>query len=64
MIAAAKIIRGFDRRTLAEVPIALLIVNYSVDMLYQHFHGGSRKTRPICWSSMRRAGSSITPIAN
>ena len=37
VIAAAKIIRGFDRRTLAEVPIALLIVNYSVDMLYQHF---------------------------
>ena len=39
VIAAAKIIRGFDRRTLAEVPIALLIVNYSVDMLYQHFRG-------------------------
>src|SRR5918995_6143285 len=41
VIAAAKIIRGFDRRTLAEVPIALLIVNYSVDMLYQHFHGST-----------------------
>jgi PAS domain S-box-containing protein len=40
VIAAAKIIRGFDRQTLAEVPIALLIVNYSVDMLYQHFRGG------------------------
>jgi PAS domain S-box-containing protein len=41
VIAAAKIIRGFDRRTLTEVPIALLIVNYSVDMLYQHFHGST-----------------------
>ncbi|MGF7210281.1 PAS domain S-box-containing protein [Skermanella aerolata] len=41
VIAAAKVIRGFDRQTLTEVPVALLIVNYSVDLLYQHFHGST-----------------------
>ncbi|EWY38840.1 chemotaxis protein CheY [Skermanella stibiiresistens SB22] len=37
VITAAKVMRRFDRATLRETPVALLVVNYSVDLLYQHF---------------------------
>lgn len=36
VITAAKVIYKFDRETLAQVPIALVLVNYSVDVLYDH----------------------------
>ncbi|UEM05623.1 response regulator [Skermanella rosea] len=37
VITAAKVMRSFDRATLRDRPVALLVVNYSVDLLYQHF---------------------------
>ncbi|UEM22944.1 response regulator [Skermanella mucosa] len=37
VITAAKVMRSFDRATLRDRPVALLVVNYSVDLLYRHF---------------------------
>lgn len=37
VIAAAKVLTRIDRTTLKQEPIALILVNYSVDYLYDHF---------------------------
>ena len=37
VIAAAKVLTRIDRTTLKPEPIALILVNYSVDYLYDHF---------------------------
>lgn len=37
VITAVKLIKKIDPKTLTEIPIGLLIVNYSVDTFYEHF---------------------------
>lgn len=37
VVTAARVLYEFDRENLRDVPIALVIVNYSIDTLYEHF---------------------------
>ncbi|MCW8891139.1 MAG: diguanylate cyclase, partial [Sedimenticola sp.] len=37
VLAAARILRKTDRQTLKQIPIALILVNYSLEYLYEHF---------------------------
>ncbi|MEJ2746849.1 MAG: PAS domain S-box protein, partial [Anaerolineae bacterium] len=38
VVTAAKVLTRIDRTTLQQEPIALILVNYSVDYLYEHFN--------------------------
>ncbi|MBC9784961.1 response regulator [Heliobacterium chlorum] len=37
VITAAKVLKTFNRETMREIPIGLLLINYSVDTFYDHF---------------------------
>lgn len=37
VITAARVLKEFDNQTLREKPVGLLLVNYSIDSLYEHF---------------------------
>jgi len=37
VITAARVLREFDKQTLREQPVGLLLVNYSINSLYEHF---------------------------
>lgn len=37
VITAAKVLKEFDKQTLREKPVGLLLVNYSIESLYEHF---------------------------
>ncbi|WP_170291861.1 hybrid sensor histidine kinase/response regulator [Heliobacterium mobile] len=37
VITAAKVLKTFNRETMREMPIGLLLINYSVDTFYDHF---------------------------